>query len=58
MWDLSPDTRPVEDLELLAQVLAARRIDHTQALVPLDTDQFRQAWETLRAKYPQGFFGP
>jgi WD40 repeat protein/tetratricopeptide (TPR) repeat protein len=55
VWDLAPDERPGDDLLRLVQVLAAHRLDHTGASVPLTADEFRAAWEALKAKYPQDF---
>jgi WD40 repeat protein len=54
VWDLSPDPRPAEDLELLAQVVSSHRIDQTGALVPFKPDEFLAAWNELRSKYQQG----
>jgi tetratricopeptide (TPR) repeat protein len=49
--DLSPDTRPVEELMQLAELLAGRRIDSTGAsLTPLRSAELRQRWEALMAK--------
>ena len=44
--------RPLEDLVLLAQALSSHRLDEAGVLAPLDADQLRRAWETLRARYP------
>lgn len=43
VWDVAADTRPAEDLSLLAQLLAGHRIDATGALVPLSRDELRHA---------------
>jgi WD40 repeat protein len=58
VWEVSPDNRPLEDLVLLSQVLSSHRLDETGVLVPMDADQFRPAWEALRARYPDEFGGP
>jgi len=52
VWDLSddPSTEPDERLALQAQVLAARRIDATGAVLPLDASEFRDAWARLRGR--------
>jgi WD40 repeat protein/tetratricopeptide (TPR) repeat protein len=47
-WDLAPDPRPLEELLLLAQVLAGRRIDEAGSFVPLDGAEWRNAWEKLQ----------
>ncbi len=54
-WDLTPDARPVDDLVLLAQLLSGHHIDASGALVPLDVEALRAAWERLRVRYPQDF---
>ena len=56
LWDLRPDRRPIEDLELLAQVLCGHRIDETGGrLDPVDPGELRNAWQNLRDKYPSEF---
>jgi WD40 repeat protein/tetratricopeptide (TPR) repeat protein len=55
VWDLAPDERPKEDLLQLVQVLAGHRLDPTGALAPLTADEFRAAWQVLKAKYPRDF---
>jgi WD40 repeat protein len=54
-WDLRPDTRPIEDLVALAQLVGGQRIDATGGAVPLTLEELRKAWEALRAKYPEDF---
>jgi RNA polymerase sigma-70 factor (subfamily 1) len=53
LWDLSPDSRPVEDLELLAGLLSGRTIDRSGALA-LSAPQ-QSAWNRLKARYPDTF---
>jgi WD40 repeat protein/serine/threonine protein kinase len=55
VWDLAPDERPKEDLLRLVQVLAGHRLDPTGALAPLTADEFRAAWQVVKAKYPRDF---
>jgi WD40 repeat protein len=52
LWDLSGPASPASDaqLALQAQVLAARRIDATGAVVPLGAVEFRDAWARFRAE--------
>jgi WD40 repeat protein len=52
LWDLSddPSTEPDARLALQAQVLAARRIDATGAVLPLDASELRDAWAKLRSR--------
>jgi len=55
IWDFSQDTRPLEDLVLLAQLLSGHQSDDSGGTMPLGNEALRQRWETLRAKYPQDF---
>jgi len=68
-WDITPIDWPLEDLDAVARLLASRRIDATDALVPLDQAQaggtnvgisaeLRRAWERLRARHPGDFSTP
>ncbi len=54
-WELPRDERPLDDLRLLAQAFSGHRIDDTGGLIPLEPDRLREAWETLRKKYPGEF---
>jgi tetratricopeptide (TPR) repeat protein len=58
LWDLSPDGRPAEDLGLLAEALAGRRVDDTGGYVGLDLARFRKIWKVLRDRRPQDFADP
>jgi WD40 repeat protein/tetratricopeptide (TPR) repeat protein len=53
VWDVSPDNRPLPDLLLRAQLQASRRIDRTGGAVTVTPEELRQAWQTLRSKYPR-----
>jgi WD40 repeat protein len=44
-WDFTPDTRPVEDLELLAALLAGQRFVPIAGLTALDTAEIRSTWD-------------
>jgi len=55
LWPLPKDTRPVEDLVLLVQLLAGRRIDPAGNLVPWPSSAAASAWTALRTKYPASF---
>jgi tetratricopeptide (TPR) repeat protein len=55
VWDLAPDERPKEDLLRLVQVLSGHRLDSTGAFAPLTPEEFRAAWQVLKARYPQDF---
>jgi WD40 repeat protein len=53
IWELLLDDRPVEDLALLARLLAVSKIDErTAGFVPLRTEDVRKIWNQLRDKYP------
>jgi WD40 repeat protein/tetratricopeptide (TPR) repeat protein/predicted Ser/Thr protein kinase len=53
VWDLAPDERPMGDLLRLFQVLSGHRLDPTGAYAPLTAEEFRAAWQTLKAEYPR-----
>ena len=53
--DLSPDSRPTEDLVLLVQLLTGRHLDENGLLKPVQTGELTGAWEQLRQKYPPEF---
>ncbi len=55
IWDLSSEDRPASDLRALAQFLAARRINATDNLVFLGTDDLRNAWTAVQTKYAAEF---
>ena len=44
VWDLSADKRTFKELERLSRLLAARRIDETGAVVPLQTRELLDIW--------------
>jgi tetratricopeptide (TPR) repeat protein len=54
VWDLSPDARPLRDLELLVRLLSGRRIDRSGAspAVIREVD-----WQKLKRTYPEAFTG-
>jgi WD40 repeat protein/serine/threonine protein kinase len=56
VWPLpAPDSRPLEDLVLLAQLLSAKRVDATDGLIGVEPADQRRALERLRARYPTDF---
>ncbi len=55
VWDVSPDERPVDDLLLLAHLLASGRIDSTGTPETVEADTIHSIWDTLRSKYPDQF---
>jgi hypothetical protein len=58
VWNVpGPDSRPLEDLVLLAQVLSAQRVDGTDGLVEVEPAAQRRALEVLRSRYPADFTG-
>jgi WD40 repeat protein/serine/threonine protein kinase len=58
IWNLpGPDSRPLEDLVLLAWVLSAQRVDATDGLVEVEPAAQRRALQKLRSRYPADFAG-
>jgi eukaryotic-like serine/threonine-protein kinase len=56
MWPLNADTRTLQDLEAISQLLAGRKISTTGGLVDLSGPiEFQSLWESLRARYPADF---
>jgi WD40 repeat protein len=50
IWNLSPDDRSVDELEALAQFLAARRVDESGGVVPLNQADLPRLYERLRQR--------
>jgi WD40 repeat protein len=58
VWTLpGPDSRPLEDLVLLAQVLSGQRVDVRDGLVEVEPAAQRRALEELRTRYSADFAG-
>ncbi|MBI4659955.1 MAG: protein kinase [Verrucomicrobia bacterium] len=55
LWPLVPIDWPASDLQLLAQTLAGRRIDHTGSLSPLPPKALPESLRKLQLKYPEYF---
>jgi WD40 repeat protein/tetratricopeptide (TPR) repeat protein len=55
VWDVAPDDRPAEDLVALARLLSGREVDASGALVPVAAAEVRDAWQSLRPRYPADF---
>jgi WD40 repeat protein/tetratricopeptide (TPR) repeat protein len=53
VWDLSPDNRPVRDLQLLAQLLSGQSLSADASEVPVELPAWQRAWRTLRTRYPE-----
>jgi WD40 repeat protein/tRNA A-37 threonylcarbamoyl transferase component Bud32 len=58
IWDLTADTRPVEDLQALAHLLSGRKLDVTGVLEPVELAVLAQAWDGLKRRYPEQFVSP
>jgi hypothetical protein len=52
LWKVHIDTRPIADLQTLAQILSSHRIDFTSSLVPLDFQSLQSAWADYAQRYP------
>jgi WD40 repeat protein len=57
VWDPPRDDRPVADLLLLAQVLAAHEVDPTGGYVPVKTARLQELWLKLPAMTPSNSDG-
>jgi WD40 repeat protein len=58
IWDIRPDSRPIEDLLLLARFLSGQQMDAASGIfVPFDRGNLLQSWPELRARFPAEF-GP
>jgi eukaryotic-like serine/threonine-protein kinase len=55
LWPLPKEGRPVEELVLLAQLLAGRRINASGNLVTWPHTEAAPLWEKLRSSYPETF---
>jgi len=58
IWDLTPDLRPLVDLQKLGELLACQRIDEIDGLRLLTVAEETARWEELRSKYPEQFQPP
>jgi WD40 repeat protein/serine/threonine protein kinase len=56
-WDLglTPDNRPTEDLQRLAQLLDGHYLDAAGGFVPVETAKLQALWQELRLRYPGDF---
>ncbi len=55
VWDLKPDTRPIEQLEELAELHTGRRLSGAGAAVPLTLEEYRRRWREARTQHPDWF---
>ena len=55
LWPLPKDTRPVEDLVMLARLLSGRTIDDSGNYAECSARATGDAWPTLRQKHPACF---
>jgi tetratricopeptide (TPR) repeat protein len=54
-WDITPEKRPIADLENLVGLLTGIKHSDETGLTPLGAGKTRDAWQVLSAKYPQDF---
>ena len=52
--DFSPTSKPVTELQTLAQALSNRRIDAARSIVPLTRDEFEQSWQSATRQADRG----
>jgi hypothetical protein len=55
LWPLPEETRPVEEVTLLVQLLAGRTIDESGNLAAWSPAKAAAAWQKLRNRYPDSF---
>ena len=55
LWDLPEDTRPLEDLRLIAQVVSGQHSDGARNARAQAPDELRRNWEKLRTRYAAEF---
>jgi tetratricopeptide (TPR) repeat protein len=58
LWDISGDSRSIEDLVLEAELLTDQRPDEHGNLVLCKPSDWRLSWEKLQAKLPERFAPP
>jgi WD40 repeat protein len=56
-WDLglTPDDRPTEDLQRLAELLDGHQLDAAGGFVPVQAATLRDLWQELQLRYPKDF---
>jgi len=55
-WDLTPDSRPADDLVRLIQLITGQAVDsQSGGFEPIEPARLRATWPRLRSKYPQEF---
>ena len=55
LWDLPEDTRPLEDLRLITQVVSGQHSDGARNARAQAPDELRRNWEKLRTRYAAEF---
>lgn len=59
IWGLPAESRPLEDLEALSELLTGRRLDATGAvLTEVDSAELQGRWNRLKPAYPASFETP
>jgi len=54
---LTPNSLPVADLLLLAEIVSAQRLHEGSGVVKLTPEEWLQRWQAFRARYPEGWPG-
>jgi WD40 repeat protein len=49
VWDLSPQSGPVQELQRQAEVLSSHQIEPNLGLVPLSAREMKERWEIMKA---------
>jgi hypothetical protein len=55
VWNIESDVLPVDELQDLAELLSAQRLDASGVLTTLDRDAIQLLWTRLHAKVPAQF---
>ncbi|HKS35816.1 MAG TPA: WD40 repeat domain-containing protein, partial [Verrucomicrobiae bacterium] len=55
VWDLTPDSRPTDELMLLGQLLSGHKSEQIGGGLPPETEALRIAWQTLTRGQPSEF---
>ncbi|HRZ44491.1 MAG TPA: protein kinase [Candidatus Paceibacterota bacterium] len=55
IWPLDRDRRPLEEITRHVQLLAARELDASGSLTPIEPARLSRLWDTARAAAPEAF---
>ena len=55
MWEVLPDTRSVEELTLIAQLLSGNQNIQAGGVLPQAAESLREHWQNMQARFPLDF---